>query len=108
KQYLAYFQNISFEAIFTGKNKKLEDSLVKQKPFAVISVSTNDFKTADYKFYYKKPAGDVPEKGIEYKYDPDRLYLRFDGDKEWALIQFYSFGKLLVNPRYFMTQTVKK
>lgn len=108
KQYLAYFMNASYEGLFTGKDKKLEDSLAKVKPFAVLSISTNDFKTSDYKFYYKKPTALIPEHGVAYTYDPDRLYLKFDNDKEWALIQYFVFGKILVTPYYFLPSDVKK
>jgi len=108
KQYLAYFQNISYEALFTGKNKKLEDSLAAQKPFTIISVTSTDFKTSDYKFYYKATTGLIPEHGVVYKYDPDRLYLRYENDKEWALVQYFVFGKLFVTPRYFEPSNVKK
>ncbi|MBA3663931.1 MAG: hypothetical protein H0W61_06945 [Bacteroidetes bacterium] len=108
KQYLAYFQNVSYEAVFTGKAKKLEDSLAALKPFVSLSVSSNNFRTSDYKFFYKQPTSLIPEEGVVYKHDPDRLYMRFDADKEWALIQFYVFGKLLVNPGYFAPASVKK
>lgn len=108
KQYLAYFQNVSYEALFTGRHKKLEDSLTALKPFIILSVSTNDFRTNDYKFYYKQPTSLNPEHGVVYKYDPDRLYLHYDSDKEWALIQFFTFGKLLISPAYFFPTTVKK
>lgn len=108
KQYLAYFQNLSYEALLSGSNKKLEDSLAKANPFITLSISTNNFKTSDYKFYYKKPTSLIPEHGVVYKYDPDRLYLRFDYDKELALIQYFVFGKILVSRSYFSPATVKK
>jgi hypothetical protein len=51
----------------------------------------------------------IPEHGVTYSNDPDRLYLRFANDKEWALIQYFVFGKLLVTPPYFAPATsVKK
>lgn len=108
KQYLAYFQNLNYEALFTGTNKKLQDSLSSQKPFVNISVTTNDFKTSEYKFYYKPPTALNPEHGITYTYDPDRLYLNFENGREWALIQFFVFGKLFVTPEYFGSYSVKK
>jgi hypothetical protein len=109
KQYLAYFQNLSYEALFTGKHKKLEDSLAQQRPFGIIKVVNSNFKTDEFKFYYKQPTSLIPEYGIVYKYDPDRLYLRFANDKEWALIQYFVFGKLLINQNYFTpSPTVKK
>lgn len=110
KQYIIYFQNISYEVLVTNKNKKLQDSLAAQKPFAVISITTTRFSTDVYKFYRKQWMGDFnPEIGVKYDYDPDRLYVRFDGDKEWALSQYFVFGKLLLSRSYFTPQvSVKK
>lgn len=110
RQYLVYFQNISYEALITNRNIKLQDSLIKVKPFANISITTQDFKNYSFDFYRKTFVGDVnPELGVVYKYDPDRLYLNFDNRKEWALIQYFVFGKMLINQNYFVNQnTVKK
>lgn len=110
RQYLVYLQNISYELLLTGKNKKLQDSLVQVKPFAEIAVTTNELRTDTYRFYHKQYLGQVnPEHGVKYDYDPDRLYLSFDNDKEWALIQYYVFGKLLVTSNYFsQSNSVKK
>lgn len=110
KQYLAYFQNISYEVLITNKNKKLTDSLTANKPFSIISITTTDFKTSDYKFYNKQPnAAIIPEHGVTYQSDPDRLFLQFANDKEWALIQYFVFGKLLIAPTYFTPSvSVKK
>lgn len=102
KQYLAYFQNISYEVLITGKNKKLTDSLSANKPFSIISITTTDMKTSEYKFYNKQPSTTkIPEHGITYQYDPDRLFLQFANNKEWALIQYFVFGKLLITSAYF-------
>jgi hypothetical protein len=114
RQYLIYFQNISYEALITGKNKKLQDSLSMVKPFCVISIATTDssrgFPIKEYKFYHKQFLGDInPEHGVKYDYDPDRLYMSFDNGKEWALIQYFVFGKLLITSNYFMpASSVKK
>jgi hypothetical protein len=107
KQYLAYFQNLSYEVLLTGKNKKLSDSLFKHKPFDVITISRQDFKIEEYKFYHKTANIDA-EHGVVYKYDPDRMYMRFEGDREWAIVQSFVFGKLLVSPKYFVKASVKK
>jgi hypothetical protein len=110
KQYLAYFQNISYEVLITGKNKKLQDSLSMQKPFCIIQVAMVDAQVKEFKFYRKQYEGTPdPEHGINYSYDPDRLFMSFANGKEWALIQYYVFGKLLITPNYFLTQvSVKK
>ena len=110
KQYLAYFQNISYEVLITDINKKLTDSLATNKPFSVISITTTDFKTNEYKFYNKQPnLTKIPEHGVTYQSDPDRLYMQFENNKEWALIQYFVFGKLLITSNYFSpTTSVKK
>ncbi len=110
KQYLAYFQNISYEVLITGKNKKLQDSLSMQKPFCIIQVAMVDAQVKEFKFYRKQYEGTPdPEHGINYSYDPDHLFMSFANGKEWALIQYYVFGKLLITPNYFLTQaSVKK
>jgi hypothetical protein len=102
KQYLAYFQNISYEVLITGKNKHLQDSLALQKPFCIITVATTNAESKDYKFFRKAVSADLNiEPDMRYDYDPDRLFLRFDNDKEWALSQYYVFGKLFITPKYF-------
>jgi hypothetical protein len=110
KQYLVYFQNISYEGLITGKDKHLQDSLTASKPFCEITVTRKDNKTDLFKFYRKPYRGDInPEIGVTYTFDPDRLYMSFDNDKEWAIIQYFVFGKLLVNSSYFSAgETVKK
>jgi hypothetical protein len=108
KQYLAYFQNVSYEVLLSGREKRLLDSLAGTSPFAVLTVHTVNFTSDAFKFYHKPPTSLIPEHGVEYKFDPDRMYLRFARDKEWALIQNYVFGKLLVFPSYFSAADVKK
>jgi len=108
KQYLAYYQNLSYEVLLTGTNKHLGDSLFKTKPAYVISIARTDFRVDEFKFYHKAPTSLNPEHGIVYKYDPDRMYMRFENDKEWALIQTFVFGKLFVSPNYFFPGDVKK
>jgi hypothetical protein len=108
KQYIAYLQNLSYEVLLTGTHKNLSDSLFKTKPFIIISINGRDFKTDDFKFYHKTPPDIDHEYGVEYKYDPDRMYMRFANDREWALVQNFVFGKLLVSHNYFLPGTVKK
>ena len=110
KQYLAYFQNISYENLITGRNQKLQDSLSNVKPFCILTITGADAVTKNFRFYRKQFKGQQdPEHGINYSYDPDRMFVRFDEDKQWALCQYFVFGKLLVTPNYFSpTQSVKK
>lgn len=110
KQYLAYFQNLNCEAIFTSTDKKVADSLKTAKPFASFVITDVNNKNNRYDFYFKQPPTFKNiEYGIRYKYDPDRLYVNFDDKKEWAVIQYYVFGKLFITTDYFSDkESVKK
>lgn len=110
RQYLIYFQNISYESLITDKSSRLLDSLRQNKAFAELRVLTKKGETKEYRFYRKAFTGEFnPELGIAYKFDPDRLFMNFDNGKEWALIQYFVFGKLLITDAYFRPPvTVKK
>jgi hypothetical protein len=110
KQYLVYYRNVSYEGLITGRNQRLQDSLRRAGPFCTITVATTDYKQHHYDFFRKAYDGKLnPEIGVHYDYDPNRLYLNFDAGKEWAIVQYFVFGKLFVNTGYFSpARTVKK
>ena len=103
KQYLAYFLNLNCEAIFTDTDKPTRDSLIKKgKYFASFTITDKQDKKHDYFFYFKSPPSKRNiEYGIRYKYDPDRFFVNFDEKKEWAVIQYFVFGKLFITTEYF-------
>jgi hypothetical protein len=111
KQYLAYFQNLSYEFLLGDNNgKKLRDSLLNVPAFTRLSITDKKGQMRTFDFLHKKSTAEINNKyGKNYVYDPDRLYLRFDDNKEVALIQFYVFGKILQNYGYFLpSNSVKK
>ena len=110
KQYLAYYQNISFEKLLTDLNPKLVDSIRHAIPYIKMSITDTKGETKVFNFSHKNSTPELNRKyGINYKYDPDRFYMCYDNNKEVALVQFYVFGKMLPNYAYFLPQnTVKK
>ncbi len=110
KQYLAYFQNINFEKLLTTVNLRLVDSLKNAIPFLRMSITDTKGETRVFSFLQKYSTIDINRKyDTKYTYDPDRFYMRYDNDKEVALVQYYVFGKMLPNYSYFLPQnTVKK
>lgn len=111
RQYLSYFQNISYETLFTKTAISLADSLARfANPYIRLTITDKLGSSKIYSFYRRNPEpGKTNEAGILYKYDPERCFLRFAKDQEWALIQFYVFGKLIPNINYFTQKdTVKK
>lgn len=111
KQFLSYFQNVSYETLFTTIAPQLADSLARNaNPYIRMSISDPSGITKLYSFYHRAPEpGRTNQMGELYKYDPERCYLRFAKDSEWALVQFYVFGKLIPDINYFApAASVKK
>lgn len=111
RQYLSYFQNVSYETLFTKSVPQLADSLARQGNPYIRMVITDNFNISKiYSFYHRSPQpGRTNESGVLYKYDPERCFMRFAKDQEWAMIQYYVFGKILANISYFTPPaTVKK
>lgn len=98
KQYLTYFQTLSWEATSDSKNR---DSILNTPPFAIIRVVDTTGKRTEVKLYHRPtPAGDVDKYGITYKYDPDRMFAMVNG-KDFVIVQYFVFGKMLQNINYF-------
>jgi hypothetical protein len=111
KQYLAYFQNLQYEFLLGNTNSKtLRDSLLNALPYAQLSITDQKGKNRAFDFIRKPSTPEINKRyGINYKFDPDRLYIRFDDNKEVAIIQTYVFGKILQNYSYFLpSDSVKK
>jgi hypothetical protein len=111
RQYLVYLQNLSYEKLITAKSIRLQDSLATAGAFCEMKIVKADGETDEFRFYRKAFRGEFnPELGVHYEYDPDRLYMNFDNRKEWAIIQYFVFGKLMISPEYFNpdSHSVKK
>ncbi|MFN5184112.1 MAG: DUF4340 domain-containing protein [Bacteroidota bacterium] len=103
KQYLAYLQNLHYEKLLD--NDKVVDSIRNTIPFATLSINDKKGKQHQYLFFHKKISkGQKDKYGIDSPFDPDRLYMEFDDRSQFALIQFYVFGKLLQTRSYFITR----
>lgn len=105
KQYIAYFQNVNCEFVLE-KTEPLVDSLSKSAvPFATLTVTDRDNGQNVTYFYHKQPIASKNEQyGVDYKYDPDRLYVKFNGGKDYGVAQYYVFGKMLQTYGYFLPQ----
>jgi hypothetical protein len=96
--------------LVTGRNRRLTDSLSLQEPFAMITVTPKKGDVEVYRLFRKTYEGGFSkDMGSKLEYDPDRFYMNFDGGRQWALSQYYVFGKLCVTTSYFRpSATVKK
>ncbi|MDF2448627.1 MAG: hypothetical protein K0R26_1131 [Bacteroidota bacterium] len=103
KQYIAYFQNVNCEVVLDEKNH-LVDSLSKSAiPFAKLTIIDRNQGVNVCEFFHKHAIASKNEQyGIEYKYDPDKLFIRYNNGKDYGVAQFYVFGKILQTYRYFL------
>ncbi len=110
KQYLAYFQNISYEKLLNNVNHKLVDSVRNAIPFIKMSITDAKNETKQFNFVRKNSSPELNVKyGIHYIYDPDRLFMHYNSGKDVVLVQYYVFGKILQTYGYFLPKIgVKK
>lgn len=110
KQYLAYFQNINYEKLLNNVNKKLTDSIQNAIPFLKMSITDVNNVTEEFSFVNKNSTAALNQKyGVDYKYDPDRLFIVKKSNKEVSVIQYYVFGKIIQTYGYFLPRSsVKK
>ena len=103
KQYIAYFQNVNCEVVLDKKDR-LVDSLSKSAiPFATLTITDRNNGNSVCEFYHKQPSESKnAEYAVNYKYDPDRLYVRYNNGKDYGVAQFYVFGKILQTYDYFL------
>ena len=103
KQYIAYFQNVNCEAVLDKKHH-LVDSLSKSAAaFATLTITDRNNNISTYDFFHKYPVASKNEQyGVDYKYDPDNLFVRYNNGKDYAVAQFYVFGKILQTYDYFL------
>jgi hypothetical protein len=103
KQYIAYFQNVNCETVLDKKDH-LVDSLSKSAiPFATLTITDRNNVNSVCEFYHKQPnVSKNAEYNIDYKYDPDRLFIKYNNGKDYGIAQFYVFGKILQTYAYFL------
>ncbi|MFN8300765.1 MAG: hypothetical protein U0T75_16800 [Chitinophagales bacterium] len=102
-QYLNFFNSISIEAYDNSYSGK--DSLLKTIPACVITVVDTANKTNTARLFHmplnKRSKAVYDLKGNELTYDIDRYYAAIHQDKDFAIVQYFVFGKLMRNYKDF-------
>lgn len=95
KKYIAYYKNISFQAMLNNLDQHKKDSIISTTPFYILTVEDiNGFKHSLKTF--KMPSFDnmlVDDTGNELEFDPDQCYGYVD-DKEMVSVQYYNVDPL--------------
>jgi hypothetical protein len=98
KQYLTYYQSVSWEVTAITSKK---DSIISTIPIAIIKVEDIKGKVTELKLFHRKAAASAEGKyGIDYTYDPDRIFALIN-NKDFVVVQYFVFGKILQPATYF-------
>lgn len=102
------FRSVGFETIINDIEPARKDSILKSMPYVVISVTDTNGRTTGMKTFHKlSMPGDVDYEGKPVKYDPDRMYALVNDGKDFTLVQFYVFDKLIRPLSWYLPEQKK-
>lgn len=103
--YVNAYRNIRFETLLNDMEPERRDSITSQSPVYTIKLHTTDGKTVEVKTFARKLP--VPELDVfddtTIIFDRDRMYALINDDKDFVLIQYYVFDKILRPLTWFTT-----
>jgi len=106
QQYLSFYENISAEA-FENSNP-IRDTIVKEIPYCTVTITKKDKSVQRTIVYYMPLNGrskmQFDENGRKMLYDLDHYYALVNDDKDFALVQFYVWSKILRNYEEFFVK----
>ncbi len=109
QQYLAFYSSIYIEAF--DNNYSLKDSVQKTTPFCTITVTEKDNSANKVKLFYmpisKRSKSQFDTKGNDMTYDIDHYHASIHDEKDFAIVQYYVFGKLLRSYKDFFFKPAK-
>jgi hypothetical protein len=104
--FLSGFRNLNYEALLNDMDKVRKDSILRSQPFIIITLTdTAGVSTTIRTFHKKGPDGQTDPQGIPLPYDLDRLYASVNDGKDFTLIQYFTFDKVLRPKPFFLKQT---
>ena len=103
KQYLSYFQNLSFESFEVETTDKQIDSIIKSQPINIITVTDNKGNVNKVKFFARAPKeGSLNQiTGELLQFDAERMDALLNNGKDFVMVQYFMFGKVMPYAEYF-------
>jgi hypothetical protein len=99
--FLSAFRNLNFEALLNDIDQHKKDSILSSPPFTVITLTDTNGISKTIKTFHKKSGYETDYNGKPLLYDLDRAYALVNDGKDFTLIQFYVFDKILKPLKYF-------
>lgn len=97
RDYLGFYSSISIETFDNTNTTK--DSTIQTTPYCIFSITGIDNKLNRLKMFYqpinKRSKMPFDQNGKPMTYDVDRYFASFNNDKDFGVVQYYVFGKLL-------------
>jgi hypothetical protein len=101
--FLSGFRNLSFEALLNDMDKARKDSIIKSQPFIIITLTDTAGVSKSITTYHKSgPYGQTDLHGAPLPYDLDRLYALVNEGRDFTIIQYFTFDKVLRPKPFFM------
>jgi len=104
KRFLSNFKRLSYEAMITHMTDEKRDSLIHSKEWHTIIIEAGENNKQVVKTYHVANSTHYDDDGNFLKYDPDRMYGSFNNAEDLATLQFRTFDRITVNPRFFQKQ----
>lgn len=104
--FLSGFRSLNFEALLNDMDPLRKDSILSSTPFIIITVNDTSGTSKSIKVFHKKnTAGITDSENNPLPYDPDRLYALVNEGKDFTIIQYFSFDKVL-RPKFFFLKDI--
>lgn len=103
--FLTAFSDIRYEALLNDMASKRMDSIIQSIPKNILTViDTNGDSTTIFTYFKPNDRQAINMEGNLYIHDLDRLYALINDKKDFVLIQYYVFDKVLRPLSYFMSE----
>ncbi|MEI6435161.1 MAG: hypothetical protein WCP32_09975 [Bacteroidota bacterium] len=107
--FLSGFRNLNYEALINDMDKTRKDSIIASTPFIIITLTDKAGISKTIKTYHKKgPDDQTDPDGRPMPYDLDRLYALVNDGRDFTLIQYYNFDKVLRPLPFFIKESTDK
>lgn len=103
--FLSGFRSLGYEALLNDMNLARKDSIIRSRPFVVITLTDTAGVASTVKTFHKQgPPGQTDPEGNPLPYDLDRLYALVNDGRDFTLIQYYTFDKVLRPLHFFLAE----
>jgi hypothetical protein len=97
-QYLSFYEGLSLET-FKNKDTAARDTILPMQPFCTIDLKRLDKTETSVTLYYipvnEQTRVQFDEQGHKMLYDIEHYYVLMNGKEDFAMVQFYTWGKAL-------------